>query len=237
MPYLIDFSADGLPSNSASYDYGTLTEPRSWSGRKMLLRDFDTAEPLHRLADKKKAWAFEPLDSTLLPDHVVFKKVLERQRDFEYVGGVESWMLSEKFCQLIEDLEPGVHQFIPMETVGLDGAPTPVRYRLLIVQRYAFTVDVYDSPQVTVKPPGGPWNIEMARLCMPPKDGSPGLILFGARVGNMHLWCEVSRTNWSSAEKIHFDLVPRLMVSDQLMAAMKKHDILGARTVATGVFA
>ena len=235
MPYLINQSVEGLPSISASYDYIIRPEP-PYSG-DTLLRDTEALGISYSFG-RHLTWAFERLDPSLMPKKLIFRHVLEKQRDFEYLNSVgRVWLLSKKFKDIIEVLEPDVHQFIPVETVGEDGRQTPVEYFFLIVQQRAFTVDVYSSPQIGVEPPYGPKNMIPTSIGMPPKDGSPGLVHFSERVGARHLWCELNRLGFTdpNPSKIFFDLIPSLTVSDALMSAMREHNILGTRIVATGI--
>lgn len=64
-----------------------------------------------------------------------------------------SWAISERVIDLIEAIEPGVHQYLPFELLQPDGSVHPAKRWLLNVCTRADIVDEEKSDVVRLKPP------------------------------------------------------------------------------------
>lgn len=85
-----------------------------------------------------------PLDTTYLPTKKEVTPNSGSNKDFfKYLpcfaaGGGVHYMVCETFKQLVEELEPGVHRFFPIDLYGPDGKLYSRRYYFQILNRVAF---------------------------------------------------------------------------------------------------
>lgn len=65
----------------------------------------------------------------------------------------DSWAISERVIDMIESIEPGVHQYLPFELIQPDGSVHPAKRWLLNVCTRAEVVDEAKSDVVRLTPP------------------------------------------------------------------------------------
>ena len=84
-----------------------------------------------------------PVPTNLLPKHFELrsKTKVKELHEFVILGGYCSGV-SERFRMCVEAIEPGVHQFIPIELKMPDGSIYPEQYYILNVQNFIDTLDV-----------------------------------------------------------------------------------------------
>ncbi|KPP90245.1 MAG: hypothetical protein HLUCCA08_15405 [Rhodobacteraceae bacterium HLUCCA08] len=121
------------------------------------------------------------------------------KQDFHQLRGTP--IMSTAARDLIEDMEPGVHQFFPIEvTLGKDDAPYGTYYKFYTGSR----IDTLDRSR------SGPYTA--AGLCTAIGDPEGRLVLDSERIGNHHIWCEkyVALPGWVWASDA---MVARLQAS------------------------
>lgn len=89
-----------------------------------------------------------------------------------------SLLVSAAFRDLVEELEPGVHQFFPM-TIEQSGRVLGTHYLFVVCNRLD-TIDREKS--VPPPPPGRPYR--------PLRDGTDRLVFSAAAIGNHHAWID-----------------------------------------------
>lgn len=140
-------------------------------------------------------------------------------------------VVSERFRDLIEDLEPDVHNFIPVQIVRRDGSHVEGRFYYMNVRQLAYTIDIEKSPRGRWKDYNGNF---IASIQMMPHLPDPDVIYCADRVGNMHLWMERYREINENAPNYYLR-VSGYTVSDHLMKRMKKEKIYNFRVTFKGV--
>ena len=114
--------------------------------------------------------------------------------------------VSERFKELMERLEPGVHQFVHVPTFLRGGAPTPKRYYALVLGQVATHQIVDDLTTVQRKPDG---------MILPPSRLMRGdLVINRGKTAGWHAW--------NSADIYNF-----FTISDQLNALLIKEKVHG----------
>jgi hypothetical protein len=133
--------------------------------------------------------------------------------DFGKATMISSWVVSERFARLVEELEPNVHQFIPFqECVDNKGQPIGRSFFLMNILTRLSAVDIERSAvkwQTTRFSDGS----EQTTL-VPWWGGRVQLTLKRDVIGNHHLW----RGGKDGLIAEHF-------MSDQLHDAMERHGL------------
>lgn len=75
-------------------------------------------------ADQLWSWG-QPIDEAYLPIRVTFTRLDNPLMDFGTLFRSSQFAVTESFRKVVEALEPGVHQFAPIEATGPDGGPLP----------------------------------------------------------------------------------------------------------------
>ena len=228
MPYFI-------AGTSTSNDWAELYAPSDEYDQKVML-GVDQSEVPHEHGLCYATHSFRPVDPARMAPFLcpIFDQYSTRP---EGLQPLPDWMgtngagyvtvVSDRFRQAIEDLEPNVHQFIPIEIRRReDGAVYEGQYFYLIFQQHAFTVDAERSDAITIKQdqPDDPViyskNSRVHR-------GIPDIVLRADRVGDMHLWREFHSNKGIEviSEKIVWS--GGTAVSDALMARMKADGLTG----------
>lgn len=107
------------------------------------------------------------------------------KRDFHQMMGEP--ILSQAARGLIEEMEPGVHQFFPIEvTIGKDDAPYGTYYKFVLGSRI----------DTLARDLSGPYNAH--GMCKGFGDPDGRVVLDSERIGDHHLWTEkfVARPGW-----------------------------------------
>ena len=141
--------------------------------------------------------------------------------------------LSARAKALIEEFEPGVHQFLPVEFLDMNGAHLEDRWFLCVCNRLD-TVDRDRTKGFILKkyPIGSGWVpirdlIRRKEFNLIPQgyDTSlPSKLVFNrAQIGNAHLWCDKCLSQGGP------------FVSDELAAALKASNLSGLRLSDDGV--
>ncbi len=145
-----------------------------------------------------------------IPDEP-FRDQLKRPEE-EMVGIVGSsfgtYAISQKVIDIIENIEPGVHQYLPYEMINLDGSVHPAKRWLLNVCTRLELVDIERSNVVEVK------DVDTFGLVA----GKPRkLIVDAKRVMGRAIWCEYRCTGTPS----------KTLISDQFFDALQVAEIRG----------
>ncbi|MEP6869390.1 MAG: DUF1629 domain-containing protein [Novosphingobium sp.] len=114
-----------------------------------------------------------------------------------------SWALSQRVIDLIEAIEPGVHQYLPFELLQPDGSVHPDRRWILNVCTRAEAVDVEASNVVWSPPPVDRWFGDLM--------GKKHIVLKAENVAGRALWCE-----W------RYNNSPNTFASDKFWDALQK---------------
>ncbi|MEO8373954.1 MAG: DUF1629 domain-containing protein [Sphingomonas bacterium] len=118
-----------------------------------------------------------------------------------------AYAISQRVIDLIEAIEPGVHQYLPYEMLQPDSSVHPAKRWLLNVCTRAEVVDVERS--FVVRLPVTNWFADKA-------GGEPKIVVRAAEASRRAIWCEW-RYNWAD----------RTLISGRLADALKAADIHG----------
>lgn len=140
-------------------------------------------------------------------------------------------VVSEKFRDLIEDLEPDAHNFIPVRIVRPDGSQVEGQFYYMNVLQRAYTIDMETSPRGHWRDHNGDY---IASIHMMPHLSEPAAVYHADKVGNMHLWQE-GYEEWDKKSPRFYLGVTGYTVSDALMKRMKKEKIYNFRITFKGV--
>lgn len=121
-----------------------------------------------------------------------------------------SWAVSRKVIDLIEAIEPGVHQYLPFELVQPDGSVHPDRRWLLNVCTRAEVIDTERSNVAWLSGMG-------TRRIFSDGPGRPRLIARAAEASKLSLWFE-----WR-----YMGAGPATFASDRLWDMLRTSNILG----------
>ena len=163
------------------------------------IRPLDGDLRLVRLIDPTQddGWIFNGVASydvgrAVYPDHMPTRARREGaglniypKRDFHHMMGEP--IMSAAARDLIEEMEPGMHQFFPVEvTIGKDDAPYGTYYKFVLGSRI----------DTLARDLSGPYNAR--GMCKGFGDPEGRVVLDTARIGGHHLWTEmfVSRPGW-----------------------------------------
>ncbi|MEQ1649394.1 MAG: DUF1629 domain-containing protein [Hyphomicrobiaceae bacterium] len=116
-----------------------------------------------------------PVDPTTMPTAVVYESKNKAVPDVEMAGGgVE--IVSERVRDVIEQFEPGVHQFLPVDVYRPKAnEPFTRRYWMIVCRR----IDSVDAAHSTItRRASGIWNA----------DGQ--MVMNLSAIGSAHLWCD-----------------------------------------------
>jgi hypothetical protein len=111
------------------------------------------------------------------PDHVPTRVVrLDRKWGIPDVDwGVGMYFGNDKFKQVVEQLEPGVHQFFPVDMLWKDGSLAQKMYMFNICSR----LDTVSRKDSTAQKPKNYWKPETGKL-----------VFSLQRVGGHHIWID-----------------------------------------------
>ncbi len=126
-----------------------------------------------------------PHPSEKVPQKIQIGKKLNILPDlFDIEGG---WCVSQTFKDILENLEPNVHQFFPLEVTRRDGGPGEGSYYLLVVCHLLDTALVPEQSSVIKKVASEEFNIYHYT-----HDGSglPRYTLNKRVIGNRHAWID-----------------------------------------------
>ncbi|WP_424932473.1 imm11 family protein [Amaricoccus macauensis] len=151
----------------------------------------------------------DPIDPATVP-RIAQAQRGKRMPDVCPMPGLNA--VSSRFRDLVEELEPGVHQFFEIEFREQDGIPIPGQYYTFNCPRRIDTILVNES--------GLGWK--EARNGMPtPNTPRRQFCISSNASGGAHIWCE------------NFKRVAGIMVSDQFAAEVKKRELTGLEVKAT----
>ena len=97
----------------------------------------------------------------------------------ESMGGL--LLVAEEVRRAIERVEPGVHQFWPVEVFHANGERSAYRYHALVIRQFRDAV-IEEKSDVRVRSDSG--NLS----CHPTKANAKALTLSSERIGDAHLW-------------------------------------------------
>jgi len=131
----------------------------------------------------------------ILPEHV-FTRVEWQESgpvpDVETVRGM--LVVSDRFREIVEKFEPGVHQFLPVDYVDGHGAGLAKRYVFVACNR----IDSIDRAQTTMVLFKGLWvparDLDRRKQEIPPGidvNAEPRLVFNNAQIGGRHAWSDM----------------------------------------------
>lgn len=219
MPYTI------VPTWGGKYN-GTLEAPDDYDGS--VLRAYKS----NATHVDYKTYEGERIDPKLVPSKLIYRG--KNITDFCIVQGVHYIeVVSVKFRNLIEELEPDVHQFIPVQINRPDGTQVDGEFYYLNVLQVAYTIDVENSPRAHWRVNDATGNF-IGSIQMMPSRPDPDVIYFTDKVGQMHLWQE-RYLKWCDGRPKWMLNVSGRTVSDALMKRMKREKIYSYRITFKGV--
>ena len=137
--------------------------------------------------------------------------------------------LSARAKALVEEFEPGVHQFLPVEFVDIDGAFLEQRWFVCVCNRLD-TVDRKNTRGMLLSG-GKMWRPAKELLRKYPEEippdfdlsVEPKLVFNRAQIGGAHLWCDK-----------HFSAAG-VYISHELASALKANSFSGLRLSENGL--
>jgi hypothetical protein len=104
-------------------------------------------------------------------------------------SGTHVLFVAEAFKNIIERLDPGVHQFRPVTITMPRGAVYPEQYYTMVIGRWLESfVPEKSNPECYKRT--GEWDFRYFLKFPGTKSQMAGLALTAALFGNAHLWCE-----------------------------------------------
>ncbi len=118
------------------------------------------------------------------PTEYVYERTYKR-RAAMMKGPNRMFLVTEPLRDIIEALEPGVHQFKPIRAVSPKGEEHPVRHHMMIVGRWldAFRLEDSDPSSLLV-------DRQVPRVKAGYKEAFRGVAMSAAEIWNVHLWRE-----------------------------------------------
>jgi hypothetical protein len=147
---------------------------------------FDVSEKFHSIIGDRSRHdpPLKPIQPHEWPTEYVYERPYKRQAAL-IMGPNRMFFVTEPLRDIIERLEPGLHQFNPIRVILPKGEEHPVRHHMMIVGRWldAFRLDESD-----------PNSLSVERLLVKPwfKEAFRGVAMSAAEIGDAHLWCERS---------------------------------------------
>lgn len=218
MPYTI------VPTWGGKYN-GSLEAPDDYD--KSILRRYKNEATILDY----KTYECERIEASEVPSTLLYRG--KNITDFCIISNSVPYInvVSKKFRDLIEDLEPDAHNFIPVQIARPDGSQVKGQFFYMNVLQRAYTMDIEKSPRGHWRDHNGDY---IATIQMMPHLPDPDVIYRADKVGNMHLWQEGHFEKKESGP--HFYLrVTGYTVSDALMKLMKKEKIYNFRVTFKGV--
>jgi hypothetical protein len=126
----------------------------------------------------------QPVQPHEWPTEYVYARTYKRQAAM-MEGPNRMFFVTEPLPDILEGLEPGVHQFNPIRVVLPKGEDHPVRHHMMIVGRWldAFRLDESDPDSLHID--GQPPRVKPRY-----KEDFRGVAMSKAEIGNAHLWRE-----------------------------------------------
>ncbi|MEO8375033.1 MAG: DUF1629 domain-containing protein [Sphingomonas bacterium] len=145
----------------------------------------------------------------IMPDEPFRDQLVAPQDDLVDIisSSFGAYAISGRVIDLIEAIEPGVHQYLPYEMLQPDGSVHPAQRWLLNVCTRAEVVDVERS--FVVRLPVTNWFADKG-------GGEPKIVVRAAEASRRAIWCE-----W------RYNRADRTLISDRLADALKAGDIHG----------
>lgn len=217
MPYTI------VPTWGGKYN-GSLEAPDDYDASALRLHKSE-ATPFDL-----KTFECERIEPSAVPATLLFRG--KNITDFCITSSVPCPnVVSKKFRDLIEDLEPDVHNFIPVQIVRPDGSQVEGPFYYMNVLQRAYTIDIEKSPRGRWRDHNGDF---IASIQMMPHLPDPDVIYRADKVGNKHLWQEGYAEKRGSGSRFYLR-VTGYTVSEALMKRMKKEKIYSYRVTFKGV--
>ena len=125
----------------------------------------------------------------------------------------------DKFKDIVEQIEPGVHQFLPVEFVDVDGSHLASRWFFIVCKRIDSVDREHSSMILTDK---GLWRSAKQLLRRNPEQippdfdvsAEPKLVFNLSQIGGAHAWCDKF-------------LLHGWLISDQLAEALMRAELSG----------
>lgn len=147
------------------------------------------------------------LPEDLFPSEAHVRSSTKNPPDMLTIAGLG---VSERFKELIERLEPGVHQFVHVPTFLRGGAPTPKRYYAMVLGQAA-THQIVDELTTVQRNPDG--------IILPPSRLMRGdLVIDRRETAGWHAWTSA-------------DIYRLFTISDELNALFMKEKVHGLERV------
>lgn len=182
MPYIAH-------ADSGNDDF-MLIPPDSFSLKSLELSREEHRDVLPSMLMNYRTMLYEPIDPSIIPTHLMVGVQLPVLPDFmdARLAGYVS-VVSDRLRAMMEDLEPDVHQFIPMTILRSPGDAYEGPFFYLVRQTLAQGMIPERSPAAMIEDRG-----EGRRLIkMHPKASNPYDFVFNSSVvGNLHYWEDAS---------------------------------------------
>lgn len=118
-----------------------------------------------------------------IPTALVIGGRKRKLRDYlSTIGGVAA--VTDEFKAIVEELEPGAHQFLPVDLLWSDGSLAAKRYLLFVGKR----LDTTDRERTTMKWTGKWWTTHTKSEREADPKISDKLVLNTIKIGGNHLW-------------------------------------------------
>lgn len=149
--------------------------------------------------------ALTPIQSHEWPTEHVYERIYKRPAAITQFTN-RMYAVDERLRDIIERLEPGVHQFNPIRVLLPKGLQHPIQYHMIIVGRWLNSFSLPDSDPTSLRD-----TDSTAPLVFPDdKKGYAGVAMKDSVIGDAHFWCEKNLRG------------PRFLISDALKAEVDK---------------
>jgi hypothetical protein len=122
-----------------------------------------------------------PIDEVLMPKNFVLAKPYQALGDFITLG--MGYAVTARFRDLIEKLEPGRHQFIPIKITLRSGKDYPVEY---FTFRVLSQLDAFDKNKSD--PTCWKKSVQILKIAQPKEENARGIALSRNVIADHHIW-------------------------------------------------
>ncbi len=125
-----------------------------------------------------------PIQPHEWPAEYVYKRPYKRQAAM-IQGPNRMFFVSDPLRDIIERLDPGVHQFNPIRVILPKGEEHPVRHHMMIVGRWLDSFRLEESDPNSLHADHKPPLVKASH-----KEAFRGVAMSSVEIGTSHLWCE-----------------------------------------------
>ena len=148
-----------------------------------------------------KTLLYKPIDPSIIPTHLMVSVRLSELPDYIAVHSVGYiHVVSERLRALFEELEPGLHQFVPVTILRSPDDAYAGSFFYLVPQTLAQGMIPERSPAAKIEDDDDGWRV----IKMNPKYDAPYDYVFDASiVGDLHYWEEASDARKKTGTTYH----------------------------------